>query len=77
MKKKIGTILDEDLVLEAKRRALSENRSLNQLFEEALRRYLDSFRKKDSVSKSSKGSMHVSVDVLKQIMAEESFYEPE
>lgn len=62
-------------MLAAKRRALSEKRSLNQLFEEALKRYLDSFRKKDSVSMSSKGSMHVSLDILKQVMEEEDFHE--
>ena len=78
MKKKVSTILDEDLVLAAKRRALSEKRSFNQLFEEALRRYLDSFKKNDndsSVSKSSKGSMGISLDDLKQVMEEESFLE--
>jgi len=75
MKKKIGTILDEDLVLSAKRRALYEKRSLNQLFEDAIKRYLDSFQNKDSVSKSSKGSMSVPADVLKQVMEEESFHE--
>ena len=78
MKKKVSTILDEDLVLAAKRRALSEKRSFNQLFEEALRRYLDSFKKKDndsSVSKSSKGSMGISLDDLKQVMEEESSLE--
>ena len=78
MKKKVGTILDEDLLLAAKRRALSEKRSFNQLFEEALKRYLDSFKKKDndsSVSKSSKGSMGISLDDLKQVMEEESSLE--
>jgi len=74
MKKKVGTILDENLVLAAKRRALSEKRSLNQLFEDALRRYLD-FQIKDSVSKSSKGSLNVSLDVLKKVMEEGSFHE--
>lgn len=74
MKKKVGTVLDEDLVLEAKRRALSEKRSLNHLFEDALRRYLEHFAKKDSVSKNSRGSMRVPVDTLKQIMDEETFY---
>ena len=78
MKKKVSTILDEDLVLAAKRRALSEKRSFNQLFEEAIKRYLDSFKKKDndsSVSKSSKGSMGISLDDLKQVMEEESSLE--
>ena len=78
MKKKVGTILDEDLLLAAKRRALSEKRSFNQLFEEALKRYLDSFKKKDndsSVSKNSKGSMSIPLDDLKQVMEEESFLE--
>lgn len=40
MKKKIGTILEEDIFVEAKTRAACERRPLSELFEEAIADYL-------------------------------------
>lgn len=40
MKKKIGTVLEEDILREAKARAARENRPLSDLFQEALVTYL-------------------------------------
>jgi len=41
MKKKIGTIIDEDLLSSAKQRAALEKRALSSLIEDALVGYLD------------------------------------
>lgn len=40
MKKKVGTVLEEEILLEAKARAARENRPLSDLFQEALVIYL-------------------------------------
>lgn len=76
MKKKIGTILDEDLIYRAKQVALSEQQALNQLFENALKMYLNLLEKKkdtgrNNISEETRGVMNISPDVLKAIMEEE------
>lgn len=40
MKQKIGTLLEEDIVRRAKRRAADESRPLSDLIQDALERYL-------------------------------------
>ena len=45
MKKKIGTLLDEDLIFRAKQVAVSERQALSQLLENALKMYLESIEK--------------------------------
>ncbi|RLC26439.1 MAG: hypothetical protein DRH37_11670 [Deltaproteobacteria bacterium] len=80
MKKKIGTMLDEDLIFRAKQAALSERQALNQLLENALRMYLDSLEKKknagrNGVSEMTRGAMSISPAALKAIMEEEGVYE--
>ncbi len=78
MKKKIGTILEENLIIAAKRQALSESISLSELFERALKKYLRYFEhenKKGVISRESTGSMKVSKDIVKQVMSEENYNE--
>jgi len=78
MKKKVGTILEEDLIIAAKKMALSRKITLSQLFEEALRNFikLDEKKvKKRMVSKHTKGTMEISPQLLKQILEEDNFYE--
>ncbi len=80
MKKKIGTMLDEDLIFRAKQVALSERQALNQLLENALKMYLDSIEKKknaecNDVSEMTRGAMNISPEALKAIMEEEGVYE--
>ena len=82
MKKKIGTVLDEGLLLRAKQVALTERQALSQLLENALRMYLESLennkngRRRDVVE-TSRGSMKISKEELKAIMEEEGVYETE
>ena len=64
MKKKIGTILDEDLIFRAKQLVLSERQELNQLQENALKMYLDSIEKKKNVGRNdvcemTRGAMNI------------------
>ena len=80
MKKKIGTILDEDLIYRAKQVALSEQQALNQLLENALKMYLDLLEKKKNagrknITEETRGVMNISPDVLKAIMEEEGVFE--
>lgn len=78
MKKKIGTVLDETLVLKVKQVALAKKRNFSQILEEALRNYFAQIerREKDKrIALITKGSMRISKKVLKQIMEEEGVYE--
>ena len=80
MKKKIGTILDEELVFKAKQVALSNGQSLSQILEDALKIYLltvdkKKLEKKRNISQNTRGSMRVSQAELKAIMEEEDVYE--
>lgn len=80
MKKKLGTILDEELIFKAKQIALSQEQSLSQLLEDALRMYLLTLERKKkerqkNISQSTHGTMKVSQTVLKAIMEEEGVYE--
>jgi len=76
LKKKIGTILDESLVLEAKKVALTRGLTFSQILEDALENYLKQTKHKEKkVALTTKGSMKVSKRVLKQIMEEEGVYD--
>ncbi|MBW1919640.1 MAG: hypothetical protein JRI81_05360 [Deltaproteobacteria bacterium] len=80
MKKKIGTMLDEDLIFRAKQVAISQRQALSQLLENALRMYLESIEKKNKadrkeVSDTTRGAMSISPVALKAIMEEEGVYE--
>ncbi len=74
MKKKIGTVLDEELLLKAKQVSLIQKKSLSEVFEDALRSYLSNFQKKQLVE-ATKGNMRISPDALKLIMEEEGVFE--
>ena len=80
MKKKIGTIINEELVFKAKQVALSKNCSLSQLFEDALKMYFlamesEKRERQKNIAKRTQGVMKVSPPILKAIMGEEGFYE--
>ena len=80
MKKKIGTVLDEDLIFDAKRVALSQKQSLSKVLEDALRMYLLTMERKTSskhknIALNSHGAMSISPSALKSIMEEENLYE--
>ena len=52
MKKKIGTMLDEELIFKAKQAALTERQALSHFLTNALKMYLQSLeKKKDRVQK--------------------------
>ncbi|MEW6116435.1 MAG: hypothetical protein AB1553_05995 [Nitrospirota bacterium] len=80
MKKKIGTILEEDLIFKAKRIALSQKKSLNSLFEDALVTYFKVLeesgkRKEKNIVRSTRGVMKIQKSTLGKILEEEEFYE--
>ena len=80
MKKKIGTVLDEDLLFMAKKTALDERKTLSRLLEDALKTYLNkpgrtAGKRRRGVSAGTQGAMKISRRMLKTIMEEESVYE--
>jgi len=80
MKKKIGTMLDEDLIFDAKRVALSQKQPLRKVLEDALRMYLLTMERKTRLRQknivlSTRSAMSISPSTLKSIMEEEDLYE--
>ena len=79
MKRKIGTLLEEDLIFDAKRVALSQNQPFSKALEDALRMYLHTMERKTrskqkNITLSSHGAMSISPSPLKSIMEEECVY---
>lgn len=80
MKIKVGTILDEELLLKSKQTALAQKKTLSQFLEDALKVYLlmmneDQGKKNKNIVGSTKGSMKISKTRLKAIMEEEGLYD--
>lgn len=79
MRKKIGTVIDEDLIFKAKEAALLKKESLSQLLEDALEMYLQKIegkkRHNKNIAKITHGIMGVSKATLKAIMEEEGVYD--
>ena len=80
MKIKVGTILDEELLLKSKQTALAQKKTLSQFLEEALKVYLvmmneDQGKKNKNIVSSTKGSMKISKTKLRAIMEEEGLYD--
>ena len=76
MYKKVGTILDENLLKRAKQKAISQHTSLSHLFAEALSEYLQRRIKPPSSSsiEVSFGALKISKSKLKSVL-EEDLYE--
>jgi len=72
MKKKLGTILEEEVITDLKILAAREDRRLSQLIEEALRQYLK--RKQGRVVKKTHGALRASPQEVQAILEEENFY---
>jgi hypothetical protein len=78
VKKKIGTVMEERLLWEAKKAALEKKEQLSRIFEEAVTEYLEK-RKKEKAKKGTirktQGLIKLSPDRLKKIMGEPGIYE--
>jgi DNA topoisomerase VI subunit A len=75
MKKKIGTILDEDIFFAAKHMALLQKKTLSEFLEDAIRTYLGMQKENLNISDETKGVMHISPDALKKVMEDETYFE--
>lgn len=80
MKRKIGTVLKEELLWKAKRAAVREKKTLSLLLEEALQEHLARLEGRraargKSLVEETRGVFKVSKKLLEAVMAEESFYE--
>ncbi len=71
-KKKIGTVLDQELYKALKVYAATQNKPISEVIEEALSQYLR--REKPSVVDESFGSMKIHSEVLEEIL-EEDYYD--
>ena len=76
MKRKIGTLIEEDIMREAKRRALEERRTLSDVIQEALVHYL---RRDTATPKEKKKAyrmfcerpMKIPVEQLREMLKED------
>jgi hypothetical protein len=78
MKKKIGTVMEERLLWEAKKAALEKKEQLSRIFEEAVTEYLDKRKKEKSkkgIVRKTKGLINLSPDKLRKVMCEPGIYE--
>ena len=75
MKKKIGTILDEDILYAAKHMALLQKKTLSEFLEDAIRTYLGMQRQHQYISDETKGVMGISSESLAKVMEDESYFE--
>jgi metal-responsive CopG/Arc/MetJ family transcriptional regulator len=78
MKKKIGTVMDERLLWEAKKAALEKKEQLSRIFEEAVSEYLEKRKKEKSkkgIVAKTQGIIRLSSDKLKEVMDEPGIYE--
>jgi len=77
MKKKVGTILPEELLVKARLSAVKEGKRLNQLLEEALREYLAKREERSStrsIVEETKGALKADEELVAEILQEEPFY---
>jgi plasmid stability protein len=69
MKRKVGTVLDEEVVTRLKVVAASEGRALSAIIEEALRQYLATRNQTESsVVLASAGTLKISRRQLQQLL---------
>ena len=79
MQKKIGTLLDVDILQRAKERAMAQHTTLNHLFEQALSEYLgreSGSKRRFSTVETSFGAISLPHSIVQKI-AQEEFYETE
>lgn len=78
MKKKIGTVMEEHLLWEAKKTALEKKKQLSRIFEEAVEEYLEKRKMQKAgkgIVRKTRGMIPLSPDKLKKIMREPGIYE--
>ncbi len=79
MKQKIGTVLDQRLIRQAKVYAAQRGQPLNSVLEDALRAWLDRVAAKParpSLVAETAGSMAIDLAVLADLMAEDLYDAP-
>lgn len=73
MRRKIGTTLDATIYQRAKEAARRQGRSVNEVIEEALARYIASDSSRLSLVEQTRGSFQVSEKTFRAVL-EEDFY---
>lgn len=80
MKRKVGTVLEEELLWRAKRAAVREKKTLSLLLEEALEAHLARLEgpgagRRKGLVQETRGVFKVERRLLEAVMAEEGLYE--
>jgi hypothetical protein len=78
MKKKIGTVMEDKLLWEAKKVALEKRETLSQVFEEAMEAYLENIKKekrKKGVARRTQGMFKLTSKEFKEVMDEPGVYD--
>ena len=78
MKRKIGTVMEERLLYEAKKAALEKKEQLSRIFEEAVTEYLEKRKRqkiKRGIIQKTQGLIKLSPDKLEKVMREPGIYE--
>ncbi|MGQ0569584.1 MAG: hypothetical protein ACT4P5_08655 [Armatimonadota bacterium] len=73
MKRKVGTTLDAGLYRRAQEAARQQGRSLSDMLEEALERFLSSQMSRASVVSDTKGTFKVSAKMLRAVLEEDPY----
>lgn len=80
MRKKVGTVLDEELLWTAKQAAARQKKSLSALLEQALRDHLAGQQNTGNLHErnlvaNTRGTMSISTQELRAVLREKMFYE--
>jgi len=73
VRRKVGTTLDATLYQRAREAARGQGRSINDVIEEALARFLASGTSRTSVAAQTKGSFRVSARALRAALQEDLY----
>jgi len=79
MRIKIGTVMEEKILYEAKKAALEKNKKLNRIFEEALEEFLKNRKRermKKGIARRTQGLIKLPSDKLREVMDEPGIIEP-
>ena len=78
MKKKIGTVMEDSILWEAKKVALEKKETLSQIFEEAMELYLENIKKqkkKMGIAAKTFGMFKLTPEEFEEVMNEPGVYD--
>ncbi|MEW6455626.1 MAG: ribbon-helix-helix domain-containing protein [Acidobacteriota bacterium] len=73
MKRKIGTLIDDTIFSALKILAAKDKKKISEVIEEAIILYLK--KRKKGVVEKSEGAIKLPLDIVREVLEEENFYE--